>query len=341
MTTAIIGDMHFGIHLTDERFIEYQIHEWKKFIAYCKVKSINQLICLGDFFDNRNYISVKMLNIVLNQIIDTDIEFILLVGNHDTLYKNKNEINTPRLLFEKYEQIKVVDTVKEIYINDVKALFVPWINKENIGASLEAIKNTDADYCFGHLELTNFEMTSGVKCSMGLNASLFKKFKRVFTGHFHLVQKIGNIHYMGSFYQTTWADCGDQKFIYTIGEDLSEITPIPMARSIFKKVYLTDENKISKKDVDAAFDSYVKVYINYKMMAKDEKLLSNLIENAIKVDVIDMRLLLDAPDDEDIANEDFLEIFNGYMDIQEELDADLKAGVTELINTTYKEALEG
>ena len=89
------------------------------------------------------------------------------------------------------------------------------------------------------------------------------------------------------------------------------------------------------KEVD---DCYVKVYINYKMSAKDEKLLSKLQECAIKCDVIDTRILLDAPDDEDIADEDFLEIFEGYMEIQEDLDPDLKKGVINLMKETYNEA---
>jgi len=337
---VVIGDLHFGIHLNDERFVNYQIEEWKKFIAYCKKSEINQIIILGDFFDNRNYLSVKILDIVLKQIIDSKLKVILLVGNHDTLFKNTNRVNTPRLLFEKYDNIEVVDTVKEIYVDDVKSLFVPWINKDNFEKSIAAIQHTNAEYCFGHLELIDFEMTSGIKCVAGLKASLFKKFKKVFSGHFHLVQKKGNIYYLGSFYPTTWADCGDQKFVYPVGADF-ELTPVPMARPIFKKIYLTKDEPISKKHVEIATDCYVKVYLNYKMMAKDEKILSNLIECAIKADIIDMRLLLDEPDDRDVEDEDFMEIFNGFMDAQEELDPDLKSSVIDLIKKTYSEALEG
>lgn len=340
MTTAIIGDLHFGMRPTDERFIEYQIHEWKKFIAYCLDTGIKELVILGDFFDNRNYISVKMLDMVLNQVVKMDMKLYLLVGNHDTLFKNTSRVNTPRLLFEKYGNIEVVDTVKEIYIDDTKCLFVPWINKENYSKTIAAVKKTQADYCFGHLELNEFEMTSGIKCTDGLSAKLFKKFKKVMTGHFHLVQKKGNIYYLGSFYQTTWADCGDQKFIYTVDSEF-DLTPVPMARSIFKKMYLTENEPISAEHVKNAVDSYVKVYLSYKMKAKDEKLLSNLIDGAIKADVVDMRLLLDAPDDRDVEDEDFLEIFDGYMEIQEELDPDLKVGVSTLIRKTYQEALEG
>jgi DNA repair exonuclease SbcCD nuclease subunit len=338
MGIVIIGDLHFGIHLSDERFIEYQIEEWKKFIdGYCRVNDVQQLIVLGDFFDNRNYLSVKILDIIKKQIMG-NMEIILLVGNHDTLYKNTNAVSSPRLIFGDSDNIKVIDTVEEMYIDDVKCLMLPWINKDNYSKSMAAIKKTDADYCFGHLELAGFEMTSGIKCTNGLNAALFKKFNTVFTGHFHLVQKVSNIHYLGSFYQTTWADCGDQKQIYLL-DDGFNLKPVPMARSIFKKIYLTKEDPISDKHVQEAADSYVKVYLNYKMTAKEEKLLTNLFECSIKTDVIDLRILLEE-DDSDVAEEDFMEIFNGFMELQEDLDEDIKAGVTNLMKKTYSEALE-
>lgn len=343
MTIALIGDLHFGMRINDDRFIEYQISEWKRFIEFCAEKGIRRLIVLGDFFDNRNFISVKILDIIINIVQKRDMKMFLLVGNHDTLYKNTNEVNSPALVFKNYENVQVVDTAEEIELDGIPCLFLPWINKDNWDSSMTAIKKTKAKYCFAHLELQGFEMTSGIKCIAGLNVPTFKKFKQVYTGHFHLVQKKGNIFYLGSFYQTTWADCGDQKFIYTLdgtaGMDFV-IKQLPMARSIFKKMYFTEEKPITKQAVDDAEDCYVKVYINYKMSAKDEKLLSNLMESAIKCSVIDTRLLLDAPDD-DIAEEDFLEIFEGYMELQDDLDGDLKDGVMKLMKETYHEALNG
>jgi DNA repair exonuclease SbcCD nuclease subunit len=281
-----------------------------------------------------------MIDIVKKQIIKHDMDVVLLVGNHDTLYRNTNAVSSPHLIFGMHDNIDVIDTVKEMYIDDVKCLMLPWINKENYENSLAAVKNTEAEYCFGHLELNDFEMTSGIKCTAGLNAGLFKKFKAVFTGHFHLVQDVGNIHYLGSFYQTTWTDCGDQKRIYVVGDDIDkfDLTPVPMARQIFKKVHLTKEEPITQEIIDSVAKCYVKVYLSYKMTLKEDKLLSKMVDNAIKVDVIDLRLILDE-DAGDVSEEDFLEIFNGFMELQEDLDVDLKAAVIKLIKKTYNEAL--
>jgi DNA repair exonuclease SbcCD nuclease subunit len=337
--TVVIGDLHFGIKMADERYLDYQMEEWKKFIdGYCRENDVNQIIILGDFFDNRNYLSVKMIDMVKRNVLSYDMDFVLVVGNHDTLYRNTNAVTSPGLLFEYKDNVKVIDVVQEMYIDDVKCLMLPWMNKENINQSLAFVKKTAAEFCFAHLELNDFEMTSGIKCKNGLNASLFKKFKGVFTGHFHLVQDVGNIHYLGSFYQTTWTDCGDQKRIYLVKEDFNMVA-VPMTRQIYKKIHLSKKVPISQEIVDSAADCYVKVYLNYKMTKKEEKLLSKMADCGIKVDIIDLRLLLDE-DDGNIKEEDFLEIFNGFMEIQEELDPDLKTAISVLMKTTYNEALE-
>lgn len=337
--TVVIGDLHFGIKMADERYLDYQMEEWKKFIdGYCRENDVNQIIILGDFFDNRNYLSVKMIDLVKRNVLSYDMDFVLVVGNHDTLYRNTNAVTSPGLLFEYKDNVKVIDKVQEMYVDDVKCLMLPWINKENINQSLAFVKKTQAEFCFAHLELDGFEMTSGIKCKNGLSAGLFKKFKGVFTGHFHLVQDVGNIHYLGSFYQTTWTDCGNQKRIYLVKENFNMVA-VPMTRQIYKKIHLSKESPISQEIVDSAADCYVKVYLSYKMMAKDEKLLSKMADCAIKVDIIDLRLLLDE-DDRDVTEEDFLEIFNGFMEIQEDLDPDLKAAITKLMKKTYSEALE-
>jgi hypothetical protein len=75
------------------------------------------------------------------------------------------------------------------------------------------------------------------------------------------------------------------------------------------------------------------------MTAKEEKLLTNLFECSIKTGVIDLRVLLEE-DDSDVAEEDFMTIFTGFMELQEDIDADVKAGVTKLMKKTYSEALE-
>ena len=55
----------------------------------------------------------------------------MIVGNHDCYYKNTNEVNSPELLLQTYSNIKTYSEIKEVYIDNLKVLFIPWINAEN------------------------------------------------------------------------------------------------------------------------------------------------------------------------------------------------------------------
>ena len=340
---AIVGDLHFGMRLNDDRYLEFQINAWKAFIADLKKKKVDRIIMLGDFFDDRNYISVKILNIILNEIIKNNITMIMLVGNHDALYKNTNRVNAPELLFGKTKNIRIISEPEEITIDGEPILFVPWINKENQATAIQAIKDTTAKTCFGHFELTGFEMTNGIVCRAGIQPKLLKKFDRVITGHFHLKQTIGNVFYIGSFYQQTWTDFRDQKEYWLMDLKSKAMTkPVPSSRQLFQKFHFDKANPITEEYIEHAKDCYVKVYLDYKLKKKEEMILSKLMESAIKCDVINNTILLEGlMDDEEISmSEDFIEIFKGYMDLQEDLEPKLKKGVMKLIKQTYAEALK-
>jgi DNA repair exonuclease SbcCD nuclease subunit len=339
---AVVGDLHFGVRLNDDRYLKFQIESWKAFIADLKKKKVTRIIMLGDFFDDRNYISVKILNIILNEVIKHNMTMIMLVGNHDALFKNTNRVNAPELLFGKSKNIRIVSEPEEIEINGQPVLFMPWINKENQETALKMIKSTKAKICFGHFELTGFEMTNGIVCRAGMQPKLLKKFKRVVSGHFHLKQQLDNISYIGSFYQQTWADYDDQKEYWLMDLKGWSFAEYHSSRQIFRKFHFDADNPITDEHIEQAKECYVKVYLNYKLKKKEEMILSKLMESAIKCDVINNLILLEnSMDDEEISmSEDFIEIFEGYMELQDDLDKKLKAGVMKLIKSTYAEALK-
>lgn len=339
---AVIGDLHFGIRLGDDRYMKFQIDEWKAFIASLKKHKITRLVMLGDFFDDRNYIPVKTLHMIMNEVLNNNIKVIMLVGNHDSLFKNTNRVNAPELVFKNHKNLKIISEPVELDIDGVPCLFVPWINKENQKYALDMIKRTKAEICFGHFELTGFEMTNGIVCRAGMQPKVLKKFKRVITGHFHLKQDLGNISYIGSFYQQTWADYDDQKEFWLVDLKGWTFAEYHSSRQIFRKFHFDKDNPITEDFIEHAKDCYVKVYLDYKLKKKEEMILSKIMESAIKCDVINNLILLEGSmDDEEISmSEDFIETFEGYMDLQEDLDHQLKAGVMDLIKTTYAEALK-
>ena len=72
---------------------------------------INTLLILGDTFDRRKYINFYSLQrakkMFFEKLADRGIKVHMLVGNHDTYYKNTNDVNSPRLVLEEYDNINI------------------------------------------------------------------------------------------------------------------------------------------------------------------------------------------------------------------------------------------
>ena len=61
----------------------------------------------------------------------------------------------------------------------------------------------------GHLELNGFVATAGHVMDHGMDMDPFKKFKKVYSGHYHTRSNVGNIYYLGNPYEMFWNDCQD------------------------------------------------------------------------------------------------------------------------------------
>ena len=61
----------------------------------------------------------------------------MIIGNHDCYYKNTNDTNSPQLLLQSYSNIKTYQEVTEVKIDNLKVLFIPWINAENYQDTVE------------------------------------------------------------------------------------------------------------------------------------------------------------------------------------------------------------
>jgi hypothetical protein len=73
------------------------------------------------------------------------------------------------------------------------------------------MKRLDSRYVFGHFELPSFKMNAMVEMPDhgGLNSEHFPNQEYVFSGHFHLRQQRGNVHYTGNAFPHNYADAWD------------------------------------------------------------------------------------------------------------------------------------
>ena len=76
---------------------------------------------------------------------------------------------------------------------------------------MDQMKQSQAQLCMGHFEISGFAMYRGMESHEGLDRNIFDKFAMVFSGHYHTRSSDGHIYYLGNPYELTWQDYNDQR----------------------------------------------------------------------------------------------------------------------------------
>jgi DNA repair exonuclease SbcCD nuclease subunit len=237
---------------------------------------------------------------------------------------------------------------KEVEIGGVKILFLPWIPENNIdamNASLEAIKNSKAQICMGHLELAGFEMERGHLSQHGLSKSMFSKFEFVFSGHFHTKSQQDNIYYLGAPFEFTWGDYGTRKGFHVFDLRSRALEFVENPFKLFQRLVYNDTNIASPAELippelpAKVVNSYVKVIIEAKTNPYffDRFIAQLETFNFHDLKVINQEELSIDKSDMIDSCEDTMTIVGKTID---KLDVDVdKFLLKELMNELYKEAL--
>jgi DNA repair exonuclease SbcCD nuclease subunit len=323
---AIITDTHFGARSDSMVFHDYFMRFYDNILFPWMIENeVKYLLHLGDFTDRRKYINYFTLNRVRKQFVsrlkEHGIKMIVTVGNHDTFFKNTNEVNSMQELFSETGEIVILTEPEEVMFDNTKVLLVPWINEANQDRSLEVIKSSDALAVMGHLEIAGFTMTRGQKSEHGWDKDLFTRFDLVCSGHYHHKSSDGKIHYLGAPYEMTFADTNDPRgfHIWDTKENTVEFKQNPY--KMFHRIYYDDKDKelgtLLRKLTDKYTGTYVKVIVHTKT---DPYKFDKYLEKLFSLNPADVKieedLSLEGRDDEihvDMA-EDTLTILGKYVD---------------------------
>ena len=98
MKIALLNDTHFGCRNDSPAFMKYQNRFYEElFFPYLIENNIKTLIHLGDVVDRRKFINHNTAHNFKhkfwNKLDELNIDTHVLLGNHDTYYKNTNEVN--------------------------------------------------------------------------------------------------------------------------------------------------------------------------------------------------------------------------------------------------------
>jgi hypothetical protein len=348
MKIAILNDTHFGVRNDSPAFIKYQNRFYDElFFPYLKENNIKTLIHLGDVVDRRKFINHNTAhnfkNHFWNKLEQDGIDTHIIIGNHDTYYKNTNEVNALQNL-EINKNSKVYTQTTEVEFDNLPILFIPWICDDNEVESVEKIKNSTSPIAMGHLEVKGFEMHNGHFNDHGQEKSMFKRFEKVLSGHFHKKSDDGQIYYMGTQYEMTWSDYNCPKGFHIFDTDTRDLTRVSNNIKMFKKIIYDDkQTNYNEFDITPYDECFVKLIISQKT---DNDMFNNLMDklynqiNVHSVDVIEDMSDVNVSVKQDIIEqgEDTLTFLGNYID-QTNTDLDkqkLKAFAKEL----YSEASE-
>jgi DNA repair exonuclease SbcCD nuclease subunit len=304
---CLLGDVHFGMRGDSISFLDYgEKFYTETFFPYLINNNIKTIIQLGDFFDRRKYINFYSLKrtkeMFLNKLNEYNIKMFVLAGNHDTYHKNTNNINSLDLLLQEYCNITIIDKPDNYYLGEKNSnppmfCIIPWICADNYEETMEIIKNTKANICIGHFEISGFSMHAGQKSEEGLDKKIFGKFDKVFSGHYHHRSTQENITYVGTPMEMTWQDYNDQKGFHLFDTDTYDLEFIPNPNIMFHRITYDDKKdsitEITSKDLTMYTNTYVKVVVINKT---NPFLFDKFMENIYNVNPIDVTIVEDHTD---------------------------------------------
>ena len=342
MKIALITDQHLDGRKGSLAFWNYFQRFYDEiFFPTLEKEGVNTIIDLGDTFDNRKSVDFNTFNRVNENYFKRlkNYKVHMILGNHCTYYKNTNQINSPELLLEQYNNIKIYVDPKEIKLGSKTFLMLPWINAGNKEVSLNMISKSNADNVCGHLECDGFEVTPGMKFDGGFKISDFKNFKRVWSGHFHHKSKHGNVQYLGNPYQMFWNDYKDTRGFHIYDTESDRLKFVKNPYDIFDKIFYDDTCvDYNKQDVSGYKDKYIKLVVNEK---RNYQMFETLVDRLYNIGVHDVKIVetlvdIEDVDDVELNTKDTLTLLGEYID-EIELAVD-KTELKKLMQSLYIES---
>ena len=342
MKILLITDQHFGVRNDNQNFIEH----YRKFygnivIPFLKASGIKEIINLGDTFDRRKYVNFMSLEAAkemwFDPVKELGCKMTALIGNHDIYYKNTLRINSPDELLGGYD-IDVIHEPSTRNFDGTDILLLPWICDENYDRTLRSISESTAPVCMGHLELNGFEAHPGHVMDKGIDMNIFKKFTKVFSGHYHTKSNKNNCYYLGNPYQLYWNDYGQKRGFHVFDTETLRTTFYRNPFDTFHKLYYN--NGVVLPNEEEVKGTFVKLIVEDK---GDYTKFDYFVRQLQDIGLADLKIVEDLSVDIEggdvvVETEDTITLLDNYID-----DIDLKvdkSNVKNIMRSLYMEASE-
>jgi len=349
MRIAFLNDTHAGIRGGAPVMMQYQEDFYTQiFFPYLIENDIKNIIHLGDYYDVRKNINIRILEhnnrVFLDKLDEYGITMHIIPGNHDVYFKSTNTPNSLDELLGHRSSVKIYNSPEVIDFGGYEVALIPWINNENYHDTMEFIKNLKSPFVGGHFEFNGFEMMKGILNTHGMTTELFERFEHVVSGHFHTKSQQGNVQYFGSQMEFTWADYNDPKYFHILDTETRDISsvhnPLTLHHRIDYDDTVYDYTKI-KFDLESIQNKFVKII---SVKKKDPFMFDQVVEKIKALNPHELKIVEtfdeysgENVEDGEMSVEDTETLMNNYINsVNTNLDKDRLKTV---MSSLYVEAL--
>ena len=343
MKIAIVTDTHWAARKSSKHLHDYfELFYNNVFFPTLEEHEIKTVIHMGDVFDSRKSIDYQSLEWSKRVVFDPlkKYEVHMLVGNHDCYFKDSNHVNSPELLLQDYSNIKTYSSPTNTKIGGIDMTLIPWICSDNYDETLKVIQKSNAKIAMGHLELRGFYVNKHlVMDDHGMDSTIFSKFEKVFSGHYHTRSDNGKIFYLGNPYEMYWSDVNDTRGFHIFDTETLIHTPVNNPYKLFYNIYY-DDTPYQTFDASKYSNKIVKVIVRKKSKPKS---FEKFIDNLYKIGVQDLKIVenFEIKENDDFVveeEENTISVLNRYIDESEfNFDKNVIKGIFENL---YKQACE-
>jgi DNA repair exonuclease SbcCD nuclease subunit len=235
------------------------------------------LILEGDVFHSRESVNVRIQNEAYEIFTLLAKKFkrgiFIIIGNHDTYYKDKNEVHSLKSIANLACNIHVFENPEILTINDSHSfLMLPWVEDIQKLNTIIAENKGLCSYIICHADIKSFHFNKWVKVEHGLDPGSLADYARVYSGHIHHRQEKDNILYTGAPYQMDRGDIGNVKGHYQLHVEGSEVIEIFIKNKvspIFIKVDIFELLEMSVDGICNMFNNnFIDIMINVNFANK-------------------------------------------------------------------------
>lgn len=270
-----ITDTHLGVRNNSNEWIDYirsYFFDWFFPLIKENWKPGDVLMHLGDYYDSRQSVNLKVLNLgvevaeELSNLFPDGIYFI--IGNHDIWGVSSNGVNSLKSI-KWIPGINIFEEPETLLMGDKRFFMMPW--RKDHAEEESTLDSADPhDYLCCHADIRGLNFNRHIQVEDGASADKFKKFTRVYSGHIHYSQSHENIKMLGSPYEITRSDMGNKKGITLLDlasgeEEYFENDFSPK----FKRFYFDDILNSTPEMLEPQFrNNFVDIMVDPRMALK-------------------------------------------------------------------------